>query len=201
MHRLLSSTLWSGRSVGLLGGSFNPAHEGHRHISLQALKRLGLDAVWWLVSPQNPLKPAKGMAPCKTRLEQAAKTARHPKISVTDIERELGTAYTADTLKKLKQLHPSTRFIWLMGGDNLRQIHLWNDWQDIFALVPVCVVDRPPADSIVRASPALERFRPFLVDQSAAPTLKTRRLPAWTILHAPLNPLSASLIRKEKRKA
>src|SRR5205814_9002 len=120
-------------TVGLLGGSFNPAHEGHRHISLYALKMLGLDAVWWMVSPQNPLKSKKDMAPLKTRMQSARDVSRHPKIFVTDIETHLGTQYTADTLSSLQEHFPRTKFVWLMGTDNLRQIHRWQEWQSIFA--------------------------------------------------------------------
>lgn len=196
---LFSSALWSGRTVGLLGGSFNPAHEGHRHISLMALKHLGLDAVWWMVSPQNPLKSAKGMAPLQDRLQSARRAARHPQIVVTDIETQMGTQYTADTLARLRQYFPRTHFIWLMGTDNLRQVHRWQDWQDIFARHAVCVLDRPPRGNSLRSCPAFERFRDRLIPESAAADLKNRSLPAWTILHIPLNSLSATAIRAAQK--
>lgn len=193
------SALWANRTVGLLGGSFNPAHEGHRHISLYALKRLGLDAVWWMVSPQNPLKSGKDMAPLKERLAGAVKTSRHPAIVVTDIEQSLHTRYTADTLATLKKHYPRTQFIWLMGADNLRQVHRWQEWKKIFMMVPVAVLDRPPRGDSLKSCPALERFRACLQPQERARLLKTRPLPAWTILHIPLSDLSATNIR-EKRK-
>lgn len=198
---LFSSNLWAGRTVGLLGGSFNPAHEGHRYISLMAMKRLGLDAVWWMVSPQNPLKSTKDMAPLAARMQSARRASHHPKIVVTDIEQHLGTRYTADTLARLRQYFPQTRFVWLMGTDNLRQVHRWQDWQEIFEKHPVCVLDRPPRGNSIKSCPALERFRESLVPDSAAAGIKTRRLPAWTILHIPLNHLSATQIRAARKTA
>ncbi len=134
----------AGRRIGLLGGSFNPAHGGHLHISRLALSRLDLDEVWWLVSPQNPLKPAAGMAPFAERLAQAADiAAADRRIKVSDIEARLGTRYTADTLKALTRRFPRARFVWLMGGDNLAQLPYWKRWQDIVGTVPIAVFDRP----------------------------------------------------------
>jgi nicotinate-nucleotide adenylyltransferase len=194
----MNGNLWAGLSVGLLGGSFNPAHEGHRHISLYALKMLGLDAVWWMVSPQNPMKPAAGMAPLEKRLASATAASRHPRIHVTDIERRMGTRYTVDTLTELKKMFPRTRFVWLMGTDNLLHFHRWHGWESIFGRVPVAVLDRPPRANNVRACPALERFRPFLLPQDQAQFLKTAAPPAWTILHTPLNAQSATAIRERR---
>jgi len=188
-----------GLLVGLLGGSFNPAHEGHRHISLLALKRLRLDAVWWLVSPQNPLKPVAGMAPIAARLEGARTVARHPRIKVTDIEGRLGTTYTAETLKRLRQRLPQVRFVWLMGADNLAQIHKWKDWQRIFHTVPVAVLARPSYCLKALASDAAHRFVRNRVPESASGQLGLRRLPAWTFLVGPLSPLSATAIRAQRR--
>lgn len=194
-----TNNLWHNRTVGLLGGSFNPAHAGHRHISLYALKMLGLDAVWWMVSPQNPLKPVTGMQPLINRMATARQVANHPRIIVTDIEQHTGTRYTVETLKTLKQLFPTTRFVWLMGTDNLRQIHRWKDWEDIFAMIPVCVLDRPPRGNALRSCKALERFRSALTTLPAL--VKTQKPPVWTILHIPLNPLSATDLRKKGKKA
>ena len=133
------------RRIGLLGGSFNPAHRGHLHLSLTALQRLDLDEVWWLVSPQNPLKPVAGMAPFAARLDQARQVAAgHKRIRVTDLENRLGGShYTADTLKALRRRFPRLRFVWLMGGDNLVQIRHWERWAEIFRTVPIAVFDRP----------------------------------------------------------
>lgn len=195
-----SRELWAGRTVGLLGGSFNPAHEGHRHISLYALKLLGLDAVWWMVSPQNPLKSKKGMAPLEKRLASAEKISAHPHIHVTDIETHLNTRYTADTLAALRQTFSETRFIWLMGADNMHQIHRWQEWEKIFAMVPVAVLDRPPKGNVLRSCPAKERFRAALLPQEKAFLLKKQAPPVWTILHIPLNATSATAIRAKGRK-
>ncbi len=132
------------RRIGLLGGSFNPAHEGHRYVSLLALKRLRLDEVWWMLTPQNPLKNARDTAPFEERLKAATRVAEHPRIRVTDIERRLGTTHTADTLALLLPRFPKHRFVWLMGADNLVQVSEWKDWRRIFRLVPIAVFSRPP---------------------------------------------------------
>lgn len=191
--------LWANRTIGLLGGSFNPAHAGHRHISLYALKMLKLDAVWWMVSPQNPLKSSDDMWPLQKRVESARAVSHHPKIIVTDIETSLGTQYTADTLVQLKRRFPRTRFVWLMGTDNLRQVHRWERWQEIFKSVPVCVLDRPPRHNAIRSCPAAGRFRSALIPQEQAARLKNARPPAWTILHIPLHKASATAIRAARK--
>ena len=193
------SGLWSNRTVGLLGGSFNPAHEGHRHISLYALKLLGLDAVWWMVSPQNPLKSTKNMASLEKRMADAIAVSDHPGIYVTDIEQQMNTRYTAHTLTALKTHFPHTNFVWLMGTDNLLQVHRWRDWERIFNLVPVAVLDRPPRGNNIRSCLALERFRSSLLPQDRAQLLKTATPPAWTILHIPLNEQSATNIRERSK--
>lgn len=150
------------RRVGLLGGSFNPAHGGHRRISLFALAALGIDEVWWLVSPGNPLKPRTGMTPLPARLASAQRMARCAPIRASAIERELGTVYTADTLRALRRRYPAVRFIWLMGSDNLAQFHRWRDWRGIARTMPIAVIVRPGYDSAAAVSPAaawLGRYR------------------------------------------
>nr|WP_086490927.1 nicotinate-nucleotide adenylyltransferase [Novosphingobium panipatense] len=144
-----------GPVVGLLGGSFNPAHGGHRRISLFAAGALGLDEVWWLVSPGNPLKSKAGMAPLAARVLSARRQARRAPIRVTAVERELGTRYTVDTLKKLVRRYPKCRFVWLMGADNLAQFHQWKDWRTIARLMPIAVIARPGYDGAALASPAM----------------------------------------------
>jgi nicotinate-nucleotide adenylyltransferase len=191
----------SSRRIGILGGSFNPAHEGHRDISLAALAYLGLDEVWWMVAPQNPLKPVAGMAPYKERLDAAAKVARHPRIRVTDIEARLGTRYTADTLRRLVQFHRDCRFVWLMGADNLAQIAEWKDWQQIFHLLPIAVFDRPTYTYRALAARAARRFQAFRRREQAAARLATTPAPAWTFMHHRLNPISATEIRAKRRAA
>jgi len=198
---IYQNKLWAGRTIGLLGGSFNPAHSGHRHISLYALKYLGLDAIWWMVSPQNPLKSTKDMASLKNRMASARKTKNHNKIIITDIEKQLGTRYTADTLKNLKKHFPSTKFIWLMGTDNLRQINKWQKWENIFKMMPIAILDRPPHDDIIRSCKAKSRFKDSFIKQEKAKILKYTDTPAWTILHIPLNSISATSIREKNKVA
>lgn len=183
------------RRIGILGGSFNPAHEGHRHISLQALKRLRLDEVWWLVSPQNPLKSPAGMAPFEKRIESAKSVADHPRIRVTDIEKDLGTTYTAETLARLVRRFPTLRFVWLMGADNLAQISRWNRWTRIFHTVPVAVLDRPSYSLGALSGRAARRFNRERIKESRAGRLADMRPPAWVFLHTPLNATSATELR------
>ena len=186
------------RRIGLLGGSFNPAHEGHRDISLAALAYLDLDEVWWMVSPQNPLKPEQGMASFADRLASARAMAHHPRIRVTDIEHRLGTRYTADTLGKLVTRFPSYRFVWLMGADNLAQIASWRDWTRIFHLVPIAVFDRPTYTVKALSSLAARRFQRSRRREAALKTLAATPAPAWVFVHHRLNPISATQIRAER---
>lgn len=183
------------RRVGLLGGSFNPAHEGHFHISLLALNRLKLDEIWWLVSPQNPLKPVAGMAPLAQRMATARAMARDRRIKVTDIETALGTQYTADTIAALQRHFPRLRFVWLMGADNLRQISRWDRWQGIFRSVPIAVFDRPAYSLSALNAKAAQRFAASRVAAEAAAGLVGRRPPAWTFIRCRLHPASATQIR------
>lgn len=184
--------------IGLLGGSFNPAHDGHLHISREALKRLGLDQVWWLVSPQNPLKPARGMASFVERMASArAVASRHPRIRVSDLEARLGTRFTADTLLRFRRRHPRHRFVWLMGSDNLRQIRHWKDWHKIFKLVPLAVFSRLSYDSNALAGLAALRYRRARVAEGASRTLVYREPPAWVFLAIRRHPASATAIRAD----
>ena len=187
----------TGRRVGLLGGSFNPAHGGHLHISRLALRRLDLDEIWWLVSPQNPLKPASGMAPFEERLRDAAEiAAADRRIHVTDIEARLGrTTYTADTLQALRRRFPRSRFVWLMGGDNLAQFPYWRHWQDIFRTVPIAVFARPGTSSKALAGAAAHRFAGARVPVTGARRLAEMTPPAWVFFHTRLDPRSATQIR------
>jgi nicotinate-nucleotide adenylyltransferase len=182
-----------GLRIGLLGGSFNPVHEGHVHASALALKQLQLDYVWWLVAPQNPLKEIRGMADLDTRLTRAKDFARHPRIVVTGIEAELGTRFTVDSLRALKHRFARAHFVWLMGSDNLLQLPRWRDWQAIFASMPVAVVARPGTALVARASKAAARFRAFYVAPSRH--FSVMRPPAWTMLDSKRNPASATSLR------
>ena len=183
------------RRVGILGGSFNPAHPGHRHISLEALKRLNLDEVWWLVAPQNPLKPQRGMAPLERRFADALRLARHPRIRVLDIEARLGTRYTADTVTELQRLFGQTRFVWLMGADNLAQIRRWERWTEIFRRVPIAVLARPTYCLRGLAELAARRYAHRRVAPQAARRLADVRPPAWVFLPIRLDASSATEIR------
>ncbi|WP_232622862.1 nicotinate-nucleotide adenylyltransferase [Pseudorhodobacter sp. MZDSW-24AT] len=178
--------------IGLLGGSFDPAHEGHVHITREAMKRLGLDQVWWLVSPGNPLK-ARQPAPMAARLAMARGVMRHPRVVVTDLEARLGTRFTHETLVRLQALYPGVRFVWLMGADNLVQFHRWDRWQDILARVPVAVLARPGAGVKARLSRAAQAFRSKQLDRGE--WLGTRRPPVWAFLNLPMNGASSSAIR------
>jgi nicotinate-nucleotide adenylyltransferase len=185
------------RRIGLLGGSFNPAHEGHRHISLEALKRLGLDEVWWLVAPQNPLKPIAGMAPLEERIAGAKRVSADRRIRVVDLETRLGTHFTADTLEALRARLPRTRFVWLMGADNLAQIRHWKDWQAIFARVPIAVFARPTYCRSALAELAAQRFRRARVSPRTQ-RFSAARPPAWMFLPVKLDPHSATAIRSPR---
>lgn len=182
--------------IGLLGGSFNPAHGGHRRISLFALRALGLDEVWWLVSPGNPLKPAAGMAPLAARVKSALHEARGAPIRVTAIERELGTRYTVDTLRVLLRRYPSRRFVWLMGADNLAQFHQWKDWRGIARALPIAVVARPGYDGAAVASPAMAWLRRYRKGAAAFRNRGQWSAPSLVTLRFDPDPRSATAIRR-----
>ena len=185
------------QTVGLLGGSFNPAHGGHVHISREAKKRLSLKTIWWMVSPQNPLKPTQGMAAFAARfLGAKAITAPHRFIQVSDIENRINTRYTIDSLRKIKRRFPRTQFVWLMGADNLATIHRWQEWEKIFALVPILVLDRSPfSHSSLRKKAAL-RFARYRVNPRALMARAACGLPAWAYTHMRRHPESSTKIRE-----
>ena len=184
------------RRIGILGGSFNPAHGGHRAISLAALRALGLDEVWWLVSPGNPLKDkARDMAPLAIRLASARRMTRHAPIRATDIERRLGTRYTVDTLTTLARRYPNNRFIWLMGADNLAQFDQWKNWRGIARAMPIAVVARPGYDGAACAAPAMGWLRRFIRPARQAKNWTTWRLPALVLLRFSPDPTSATRLR------
>ena len=185
------------RRIGLLGGSFNPAHQGHLHVSKEALKRLNLHQVWWLVSPQNPLKPTHGMAPLAQRLDQARKIAAGTGIVVTDLERRLGSAQTLLTLRRLKTHYPGMTFVWLMGADNLAQAAKWWRWQHIFHATRVAVFDRSPYSYAALASAAAQRFGKVRTRRPS--TIWHRLLPVWTYVAIRRHPASATALRKTAR--
>lgn len=182
--------------IGLLGGSFNPAHGGHRRISLFVAEALGLDEVWWLVSPGNPLKHRRGMAPLPIRFASALQQAKRAPIRVSAMEREFGTRYTVETLRAITQRWPKKRFVWIMGSDNLAQFHQWKDWRDIARRMPIAVIARPGYNAAALASPAMAWLRQYR--QSAA-SIRVRAkwsAPALIILHFDPDSRSATAIRQ-----
>ena len=184
------------RRVGLLGGSFNPAHGGHRRVSLFALHALGLDEVWWLVSPGNPLKPKAGMAPLPARMASAIDLARHAPIRVTAIEQALGTRYTVETLAAITRRYQRQDFVWLMGSDNLAQFHLWRQWRTIARQMPIAVIARPGYDRAARMSPAMAWLHRYRVSQARFRADAAISAPALVFLRFDPDPRSATAVRK-----
>ncbi|MBB5517903.1 nicotinate-nucleotide adenylyltransferase [Amphiplicatus metriothermophilus] len=185
--------------IGLLGGSFNPAHEGHREISLAALDWLGLDAVWWLVSPGNPLKAPDIYAPYEERLAAARRIAADPRIVASDFERRKGLQYTVDTLSMLADLWPQMRFVWLMGADSLAAFHEWKDWRAIAAMVPIAVFSRPGHEAAAEESPAAQALAAFRLDERDGPLLADAEPPAWAFYSGISNPISSTALRRARR--
>ena len=184
--------------IGLLGGSFNPAHRGHRHISLEAMRALGLDEVWWLVSPGNPLKEgARDMAPFGARLASARRMARRARIRASDFECVAGTRYTIDTVRALKRRFPEHRFIWLLGGDTLPNFHKWRDWRGLAAEVPIAVIRRPGYDSSAHAARAMGWLRRLVRPSSQAKQWTEWSAPAIIFLRLPPDATSATAIRAQ----
>lgn len=184
----------AGLRIGLLGGSFDPAHEGHAHITREALKRFGLDRVWWLMSPGNLLK-SRGPAPLDLRMAHARKVMDHPRVTVTDLEARLGTRATADTLAALRARYRGVRFVWLMGADNLAQLHLWQDWQDIMQTVPVGVLARPGQRISARMSRAARLYAPYRIPAASSHLLGAADPPAWCFVNVPMVDASSTAIR------
>jgi len=183
----------AGMRIGILGGSFNPPHRGHIYASELALRQLAVDSVWWLVSPQNPLKPLRGMANFLERIGAAKRFVHHRRILVSDIEAQFGTRFTVDTLRALTRRFPQAHFVWIMGSDNLVQFPRWRSWQRIFTLAPIAVVARPGSTASARKSLAARRF-------AFAYRKPSRRFaemlpPAWTILEGPRDDANATAIR------
>jgi nicotinate-nucleotide adenylyltransferase len=184
-----------GMRIGIFGGSFDPPHDGHLAVSLTALKVLGLDQVWWLVSPHNPLKPRAPSQDLERRIELARKLARHPRIKVTGVEAALGTSYTAETLDKLRPRLPGVHLVWMMGADNLASFHRWRDWKTIAAVIPIAVFNRPGSALPALSSPAARALAQSRMPESGAGALAGTPAPAWVFLSSPHIPLSSTEIR------
>ena len=184
-----------GMRIGLFGGTFDPPHAAHRAACLLALRRLGLDRVWWLVTPGNPLKDTRGLAPLAERIAAAKELAHHPLIDVTDVEAEIGTSYTYETVSYLVRRCRGVQFVWIMGADNLRTFHRWQRWRGITELVPIAVVDRLGPSLYSTASVAAQALGKFRLPEIAATKLAECKPPAWIFLHGLKSPLSSTALR------
>jgi nicotinate-nucleotide adenylyltransferase len=184
-----------GLRIGLFGGTFDPPHAAHRAACLLALRRLGLDRIWWMVTPGNPLKDTRGLASLSERIAAAKALAAHPRIDVTGVEAELRTRYTYDTVAKLVARCPDVHFVWVMGADNLRSFHRWQKWRGIANLLPIAVVDRVGPSLYATAGTAGQALARFRIREDAARTLPRRRPPAWAFLHGLKSPLSSTALR------
>jgi nicotinate-nucleotide adenylyltransferase len=193
---LPGANLWAGARIGLLGGSFDPAHEGHLHLSREALKRLALDQVWWLVSPGNPLKNTDALPPVKQRVASAQRVADHPRIRVSNIEEQLGTSYTIDTLTALQQAAPAVRFVWLMGADNMAQLPAWKSWEDIMQRLPVAVFDRPGYSLPALNGVAARKFARARLPAGNAAALADAEPPAWVFVPCARHAATATAMRQ-----
>ncbi|MGZ6037123.1 MAG: nicotinate-nucleotide adenylyltransferase [Phenylobacterium sp.] len=189
-----------GMRVGLYGGSFNPAHEGHAHVAETAKRRLRLDRVIWLVSPQNPLKSRDDTADLGERMAGARALAKGPGMVVSDIETQLGSAYTIDTVRALRQRFPDVKFVWIMGADSLASFHRWRGWTQIMREVPVAIVSRPWISLKSRFSPAAQRFARFRLPSTAALRLADTRPPAWIFLFGRFNFQSSTALRERLKR-
>ncbi|MGA7974884.1 MAG: nicotinate-nucleotide adenylyltransferase [Pseudolabrys sp.] len=189
-----------GMRIGLFGGTFDPPHEAHLGASLLALKRLKLDRVWWLVTPGNPLKDTRGLAPLQKRIDAARALTHHPRIDVTGLEAVINTRYTYDTIAWLIARCPGVRFVWIMGADNLRSFHRWQRWRGIANLVPMVVIDRLGPSLYAAASPASLALAHARLPEHAAATLPDRKAPAWAFVHGLKSPLSSTELRAQRGK-
>ncbi|AUX78132.1 nicotinate-nucleotide adenylyltransferase [Sinorhizobium fredii] len=188
----------SGMAVGLFGGSFNPPHEGHVLVAETALRKLGLCQLWWMVTPGNPMKDRNNLAPLAERIAMSEKIAGNPRIKITAFEQALGQSYTARTLEFVRARNRGVRFVWVMGADNLRSFHRWQDWRRIVGTFPIAVIDRPGSTLAYLSSPMARTFSQARIDEDDAPSVASRPPPAWTFIHGPRSSLSSTALRSAK---
>jgi nicotinate-nucleotide adenylyltransferase len=184
-----------GQAVGLFGGSFNPPHAGHALVAEIAMRRLALDQLWWMVTPGNPLKSARELAPLARRIERSEAMMKDPRVKITAFEAAHNVRYTADTLELVRARNPGVDFVWIMGADNLRDFHRWQRWRKIFMTFPIAVIDRPGATLSFLSSPVTKTFGYARVDEGDAPLLARMKAPAWTFIHGPRSSLSSTAMR------
>lgn len=187
-----------GMTIGLFGGSFNPAHEGHLHVSNTALLRGALDQVWWLVTPGNPLKDTSQLESLVGRIKKCHALITHPAIKVTAVEAQYNLRYTQETLALLKRLAPRVNFVWIMGADNLKNFHKWQNWRQIADQMPMLIIDRPGSTLSYRSAQAAIALSKYRVDERDAKLLGIMDAPAWAFIHAPRNTMSSTAIRNAK---
>ncbi|MET3599496.1 nicotinate-nucleotide adenylyltransferase [Martelella mangrovi] len=185
-----------GMTVGLFGGSFNPPHEGHFLVASLAIQRLGLDQLWWLVTPGNPLKSGNGLAPLHERLALSEAFAHDPRIHVSALEKKLGTAYTARTIRHIVRRNTGVNFVWIMGADNLGDFHRWQEWRSIARTVPLAVIDRPGSTLTYLSSKAARALDKARVAEKNARALARMKPPAWTFIHGPRSHVSSTALRR-----
>ena len=196
-NRLVLPPYAQGMRIGLFGGTFDPPHRAHLGACLLAMKRLGLDRVWWLVTPANPLKDISSLTALEERVAGIKAFTNHPRIAVTGFEAAIGSHYTFKTVSFLRRRCPGVRFVWIMGADNLRHFHRWKNWRGIAGLVPMAIVDRMEPNAFAVSGIAAEALARWRVPESAARTLPDLRPPAWTFLHGLKSPLSSTAIRQK----
>lgn len=194
-HYLKMPHAEAGMTVGLFGGSFNPAHAGHALVAEIAMRRLALQQLWWMVTPGNPLKNTRELAPLAERLERSEAMTPDPRIKVTAFEASHRIRYSADTIELVLTRNPDVDFVWIMGADSLATFHRWQRWQLIARMIPIAVVDRPGSTLAFMSSPAAQAFRNFRVSEEDAPLLARMRPPAWTFIHGPRSSLSSTALR------
>ena len=196
--RVKTPLVLPGQRIGIMGGSFNPVHAGHLIVAETALKRLGLDQLWWVVTPGNPLKENNGLAPLATRMAACRDMAKNPHMKITGFETELGSPYTAITLSFLRRRYPANQFVWVMGADNMASFDRWQNWRGIAASMPIAVVDRPGWRHKAMASPAAHTLTKARISEARAKSLPRHKAPAWVFLTTRLSNLSSTALRKGK---